>query len=211
MIFKKCIVFFMFFVLIIIFTGCSSNKYTEEEILKIAAEKIEKTYLNNEKYDFQSFDVYPVYSQDDELEYILVEFNPSGYLYLKIDIYGTFFPKLKLTRNVNNISENTWYKYQCVDGEKVKETDSSGKAILYNISQFKEGDCLKEKKYLIDLGDGDYIPAVRVEDKFLNLVSMTYFVYNGESNTGYNGTTVFNKSGFEAIRLYFIDHMGRDL
>ena len=211
MIFKKCIVFFMFFILIVIFTGCSSNKYTEEEILKIAAEKIEKTYLNNEKYDFQSFDVYPVYSQDDELEFILVEFNPSGYLYLKIDTYGTFFPKLKLTRNVINISENTWYKYQYVDGYVEKETDSSGKAILYNISQFKEREMLKEKKYLIHLGDFDYIPVVKVEDKFLNLVSMTYFVYNGESNTGYNGSTVVGKSGFEVIRMGFVDHMGYDL
>ena len=72
----------------------------------------------------------------------------------------------------------TWQRYTIIDDEVIYEKDSEGNDILYHSSPFKINNVLNEKLYLlyaetnIPSQHHGYIPAVKKDGKFLNLVSM---------------------------------------
>ena len=67
-------------------SGCVSeyaNSYSEEDHLKRVAERVDERYMSSD-YDFTSYDLYPVYDENEKLIYALVEFEPQGFVFVLI-------------------------------------------------------------------------------------------------------------------------------
>lgn len=128
-------------------TGCTkkASKYTEAEHIQRVTERIEKRFMTSE-YEYTGFEVYPLYNEDDELKYLLVKFTPQKYVYVSIR-------DEKLGRSMYLLSDTH-------DETPYSSTESES-----------------EKRYLLHLrldsaGSMFYIAATRIDEKFINLISM---------------------------------------
>lgn len=65
------------------------------------------------------------------------------------------------------------------------EVDEKGNFIDYQDSHFNVANIENEKRYLLKVGRSEYIPAVKRNEKYLNLVSMEEIDYLPESETKY--------------------------
>lgn len=201
----------------VLFLGSvNKDKYTEEEHLERIAKRIQALYIDGDDMinlrtkedeiivdadaNFQSrfkatgFKLYPLYNENDELLHALVEFEPYGFVYVKIKD-GGIIPSFSLwgsmyARSLPN-NEAPWspcYLDEC--GEIVYETDESGNKILYVHSPyFVRGVTDEEKRYFIHYNHPDdsiagYFPAVKRNGKFVNLYSLDEFeVIDGRVTT----------------------------
>ena len=167
-----------------VFVGCTppADKYTEEEHIQRVSKRVEKRYMQ-EGSEFTGYEVFPLYDANDELKYILVELEPYGFVYIRINKNSV---KSVLSNGMywrHHLEGYEWQRYTIVDGERVYETDENGEEIKYKDSHFKVAGVENEKRYLLlatiydDYGGNDtrHVPAVKRGDKFLNLVSMEEF------------------------------------
>ena len=76
--------------------------------------------------------------------------------------------------------EDTKYEF---NDRSWSELDENDMPVLHQTSHFKTADIKDEKRYFLKY-NGRYIPAVKRNDKFLNLISMNYMNinYNDEIN-----------------------------
>ena len=85
---------------------------------------------------------------------------------------------------------------------RIYEADGDGQFIFHTDSPYKIANIVDERRYLLDIDSkhGNYIPAVKRGDKYLNLVSMEEFEYN-------------NTLDSESFPCFFIgiSHRGYDL
>ena len=167
----------------------SSWAYTEEQHLQRISKLVEKRYMSGD-YDYMSYEVFPLYDQNEEMHYCVVEFKPHGFVWVKINERNLNYRGLNGMYSRRETDE--WSRYEYIDTtqtssyEKNKkwETDESGKRIYYKVSPYKAAGVKDEKRYLITIKQESYyttIPAVEHGDKFLNLMDMKEFEYVEES------------------------------
>lgn len=182
--------------LVITLAGCTnkSNSYSEEEHIQRASKLIEERYFTEDD-EYTDYEVYPVYNELDELKYLIVDFEPTGFVYIEIRERddSLFWGAAMYIRMVGayNSEDYTWQRYTIKEnsGDKVKEedkiweTDEEGNVIYYNVSHYKAANIVDEKRYLLRINQGGescYIPAVKRGELYLNLVSMEEFKYESE-------------------------------
>jgi len=190
-----------------IFAGCSESpdKYTLEEHIERISEKVESRFINNEKSDFYGkynvtqYKLFPLYNQNDELEYFLVEFEPYGFAFISLNTVKKFAFNQAMYRCEDRYLQDNWQRYRlCIDGQEpepyegiqwmAKENDENlnfryeineeGKFVEYNHSPYMTANALNQKMYLLIVYNG-YIPAIKQGNKFINLVSMEEIEYQG--------------------------------
>ena len=199
---KKILILFSVVIMVITtFAGCSqkASKYTEEQHMQRISERIQKRYIDgdkkirnfkvssNEEDAFMKptgFEVYPLYDNNDELKYCVVEFHPYGYQGIWIrDEYLKALTWIGLGVSMYSLSHRFGVWKPCsIDketGEIVFETENGAEKVCYH-SPFTERGVLDEKKYLIRCKEKDnnnewLIPAVKRNGKYLNLYSNEEF------------------------------------
>lgn len=193
-------------VCIFVITGCNqkASHYTEAEHIQRVTERIKAKYIDGDEklrpYDKPTddgviypkvkatdFTIYPLYDENDVLKYFLVEFQPFGFLYVLIrDEQLKGFSWLGASTSMYMLSsvegEPIWTPYT-IDNEngieKIWETDENDKKIVYTQSPFFVRGIENEKRYFLNL-EG-YIPAIKRESRFVNLISNSEFeVLNGQ-------------------------------
>lgn len=201
---KKIIILGLLFIMIFSLSSCSQDpsRFSEGEHLERIAKRVEKRFMNGEPPyfikegdDITGFEVYPLYGENDELVFFLVEFEPYGFLYVKMS---------KHTRGLSWLGVvNSMYTYASIhipwksyvkdetqsqpspDEDICQEVDEIGEYIHYYGSPYRIAEIKYEKRYLLPTTHSNsyYIPAVKVDGKenhYLNLVSMEEIVYTNE-------------------------------
>ena len=175
---------------LIIFTaymvGCQSNNgLSDKEYLDKLNDIVNHKYiLENELY--QSYEIYTLYNENEELAYYLIEFSPVGFIVVLIDD-DTFS-----SYTVDECFDG-WYRYSIqqivkeeglyitINHNYVWEEDANGNKVKYYNSPYYVANKKDERKYLLEIENGNYfkiyVPAVKRGDKFLNLISMEEFDY----------------------------------
>lgn len=160
---------------------------------------------NAEETVYTDFKVYPLYDENEEFTYFcIVEFEPSAYLYVKIwnkGIGHSMYSRCEMQMNgpwqryrIRENGEtplpyddNQWINRTNDIGMVVDETifyeaDENGEEITHTESHFRAADIGEtERRYLLSIvGDSgiEKIPAVKRDDKYLNLMSMEEFEYS---------------------------------
>lgn len=188
------------------FIGCSqkASKYTEEQHMQRISERIQKRYIDGDEKirDFRvpresgnafirptGFEVYPLYNNNDELSYCLVEFQPCGFLYVSIqDERLTAFSWLGASASMYTLSRQTAWT-PCKINKETDETiweEKSGVKTEYYHSPFYERGVIEERKYLILCDYNSYneilIPTIIKEGEYINLYSSEEFeIINGQA------------------------------
>lgn len=171
------------------FSSCRASSYTEEEHVARVTERAKERFLG-EGSEYTGLEVYPVYNEYDELNYMLIEFQPQGFLYVLID--REQFPWKMYT--LSSVQPESWMPYrvkegaqedvygadgnllaQAVNREYIR--DENGQAVIYYESHFKAAGIEGERRYLLTtevaefLGGGSsWIPAVKRGERYLDLV-----------------------------------------
>lgn len=192
---KKFYMLILFICSLIMLSGCvNSNIYTEAEHYERVKELLEKRYFGDDSI-YESYELYPVYNEKDKLEYFVIDFEPEGYVFVKITNSTISYSMYR--RDEGSPWRKFQYKYDKKEKKYVKiyETDEEGNEIYYNNSPFKIANIKDEKRYLLKVnGNENYIPAIKTDNKYLNLVSMKEFYYK----------TGLSSDNIEGISLSFI-------
>lgn len=132
---------------VFVLTGCTekASKYTEAEHIQRVTERIEKRFMTSE-YEYTAVEVYPLYNEDDELKYLLVKMTPQKYAYVSIR-------DEKLGRSMYLLSDTH------------DETP-------YSSTELESRKCYLLHLWLDGAGSMYYIAATRIDEKFVNLISM---------------------------------------
>ena len=187
----------MLFACVFGLSGCTfSDKHTDEEHLERIAKKVDKRYMSGD-YDFTSYELYPLYNENEKMEFVLVEFEPQGFILVQLQ-KGTF-GQIKYRRD-DKYLEIGWsrLRYEIIEeGQKasdfeddvwklipeaqhikmalLREYDENGEVIVYYVSPYKLAGVLDKRLYLL----GGNFAAIKSENeyKYFNLMSMKEFVY----------------------------------
>ena len=81
--------------------------YTESQHLARIRARAEDHFLW-EGGEHTSLEVYPIYNQDDELKYALIEMQPEGYMYVKIN-EGSILSSLLFRRSMYTMARDRTY------------------------------------------------------------------------------------------------------
>ncbi len=141
-----------------------ANNYTVDEHIERISKRVREKHMDGS----EDFDIYPLYDANDEVHYVLVEFNPEGFFIVKIKKEGK---NLYVAHEKKGASWVKWYKVE-VEINGIKEvqhkvlTDEKGKELRYHSSPYKVANVLDEKKYFFD-----GMPVVKRDGKYVNLVS----------------------------------------
>lgn len=154
-------------------TGCSEkpSKYSKDEHVNRITERIEKRFITGST-ELTGFQVFPLYDEADEIKHFLVEFEPYGFLYVRINekysTVGSWFGGVGSMYTLSDTEVKTsWCSYTI---------DESGNKIIYKKSPYSIAEVGDVKRYLLR-----NIPAIKTETGYLNLVSMTDVVFtNGQ-------------------------------
>ena len=170
-----------------------SSDFTEAEHVARVTALAKKRYLgNDEKYtDLQ---VYPIYDQDDKLQYFLIEFEPVGYAFVCLHNTNIFSSMYTRATDTNMF----WARYEVEIGSRaciqdtysqkhvdyfdarLTEFDENGEPIIYYRSPYKVANVLNEKLYLLKVvqrGHHGEMVAVKRNGRYLNLISIEYMDY----------------------------------
>ena len=158
--------------------------FTDEEHINNIRPRIEKEYsIQRDEYE-----LIPLYNQNEKLSCFLVNFADGGFAYFKIN-FDFKPPKLapnSLDRLYYHVSENYtfktkgWAKVEVIDGVIHIEKDENGRDIRHRENHFEYLNIDKNQKwYLVEVevkGDRKnykkYIPAIKVDGKFIDVISM---------------------------------------
>ena len=199
-------------------SSCRASSYTEEEHVARVTERAKERFLG-EGSEYTGLEVYPVYNEYDELNYMLIEFQPQGFLYVLID--REQFPWKMYT--LSNMQPESWMPYrvkegvqedvydadgnllvQAVDREYIR--DENGQAVIYHESHFKAAGIEGERRYLLTteaaefLGGGSsWIPAVKRGEQYLDLVDGALIDYTPGMVSAYATADIafINKPDFD--------------
>jgi hypothetical protein len=167
-------------------TGCSekASKYTEEEHIQRVTERIQKRFIDTDlrwvdREQPTSVEVFPLYDENDELKFFLVEFEPCGFIFVDL------LDKKVLDKRLWPIFGKSMYSlsnYHCdwsqyvidetnsqphPDTNKIWKTDNNGDKVVFNRSPYFVADIKNEKRYLLC----GQIAAIKQEGAFKNLIS----------------------------------------
>lgn len=168
----------------------SSWAYTEEQHLQRISELVEKRRKNGSFY-YTSYELFPLYDQNEKMKYCIVEFEPYGFVWVSINdndfTYGMYSRR--------EMDKDGWSRYEYIDTTQTSssennikwETDEAGERIYYKESPYKVAGITDERRYVITIIQAIHypstIPAVKRGDKYLNLMDMKEFEYVPESAT----------------------------
>ena len=168
----------------------SSWAYTEEQHLQRISKLVEKRYMG-EKSEYTSYEVFPLYDQNEKMKYCIVEFEPYGFVWVKINDndfnYGMYSRR--------EMDKNGWSRYEYIDTKQTSssednikwETDEGKERIYYKESPYKVAGISDERRYVVTIIQAIHypstVPAVKRGDKYLNLMDMKEFEYVPESET----------------------------
>ena len=183
---KKIFMILTCLILLICLGGCKkSSDFSEKEHTRRIEKLIEKRYFKGDNL-YKSYELYPVYNENDVLSYYIIEFEPNDYVYIKINEndLSSWYGVSMYTR----FDGQKWQRYKInynsgdtiEDEEKLWEIDEHGNYIYYNCSHYKAANVKSDKRYLLKIKQGGrdgYIPALKKHNKYLNLISMEEFIY----------------------------------
>ena len=183
-----------------------AKNYTEEEHFQRVSQLVEQRYfgetvdfdtfdfdpsvweyyygINISDLRFESYEIHPVYNENDELKYFVVDFLPMGCIFVEINketllwgpgpsMYSRIvldpWARCELSDNLATAPTEEDYTY---------EKDENGDLIYQTTSPYKVAGVENQRLYLLKGKDsGQYICAVKNNDKYLNLISMEEFTY----------------------------------
>ncbi|MDE5601759.1 MAG: hypothetical protein K2J16_04605 [Clostridia bacterium] len=179
--------------------------YSENEHLERVTKRVEERYIEN-KYNHSEYEyitdytIAPLYDENEELSFFLVEFEPYGFACIKIHkdyswlsnqfgLFGMYaryevFPytswyRYRISDDEIDVYPNSCWAKRTINRDVYYEVDKDGNEVKYSESYYKvAGIQESERKYLLEVKANSntiYIPAVRRGDKWLNLVSMEEF------------------------------------
>ncbi len=189
--------------------GIKPSDFSVPQHIKRISRLVEKNFLPDHP-EYTDYAVYPLYDENDEFaNYCLVEFQPTGFLYVAIkDDYPTLsviYPQIQMYMKVAPTTSLPWQRFRydnslaidTIDFEETSwirdpekpwdvdnrlwEADDNGEFIYRTDSVYKAAGVKDEKRYILRLGGSNtffFIPAIRYEDKFLNLMSMEIYDYD---------------------------------
>lgn len=169
--------------------GCAekASKYTEEEHIQRVKERIQKRFIDTDlrwinREQPTDFEVYPLYNENDELSYFLVEFEPYGFIFVLLRdeqskasaFFGASASMYRIADNIDG--NNDWSPYiidetnsqPAPDTGRIWILDEKGEKIVYDKSPYAVAQVASQRRYLLY----DRIPAIKSEEKFINLISM---------------------------------------
>lgn len=181
--------------------------YSEKQHLSRVRTRAEERFLG-EGSEYTGLEVYPLYNEDDKLEYVLIELAPQGFMYVQIND-SDFFEWLGGVSmyTMSDLAPTAWSPYRITEGDRELFQDESGEPISYFESHFKVAKIENERRYLLrtPISEGGssnaLIPAVKRGEQYLDLVDGELInyeqgVYSATYATGY---------------IHFIPKVGFDL
>jgi hypothetical protein len=156
-------------------SGCGdkASKYTEAEHIQRIAERIQKRYIDADlgwvdREQPTSFEVFPLYDENDKLKYFLVEFESFGFIYILLrDEQRKAFGEIGASTSMYKISASGNDEWSPNGGETV-----------FNKSPYFVAGIKNERRYLL-LG---YIVAAKQGNTFVNLISQAEVeIINGQT------------------------------
>ncbi len=199
--------------------GCTASMYSEEQHIQRIRERAEERFLGEES-EYTGLEVYPVYNEQDELKYALIELESQGFTYVYISDSETPWSSMYST---SSHGSESWMPYRVKDGlvENIEDAegnlitqainrayyrDENGDVIIYHQSHFKAAGIENERRYLllieptVDLGyTSGLIPAVKRGEQYLDLVDGTLIDYTPGMSAPYAIADIafINNSGFD--------------
>ena len=195
-------------------SSCRASSYTEEEHVARVTERAKERFLG-EGSEYTGLEVYPVYNEYDELNYMLIEFQPQGFLY--VHIAEKQYP-WKGMYTLSSVQPESWMPYRVKEGATDVITDENGDRIAYKNREFyrnENGDVIayrqshfkvagieNERRYLLEIrstitnssGTDALIPSVKRGEQYLDLVDGALIDY----------TPGMESSSYAVELLYFI-------
>ena len=182
-------------------SGCTAESYTEAQHIKRVTKLAEKRYLTEDS-PYTSLQVFPLYTENDELGYFVIEFEPYGYVYVKIQ-QGTRCYIVGMYTLSSSYVDELWRRYEVEIGMDAPMTDDDGNYlgtyrnrkwvadekgnyVNYRVSHFKAANIQNEKRYFLEIEqkannssdyNRGYIPAIKRGARYLNLISMEEMKY----------------------------------
>ena len=175
--------------------------------VKKMAPLIEKRYFS-EDTEYTGYTVYPLYDEYDKLSYFLIDFEPHGYAYVELisvnlgTVCNTQITPYQISGNaykwhpytvqkdamtvIEKNGQEICYRHQCW------QKDENGNYIEYTDSHFRVAGIQDEKRYFLWLRMPDeygiyfgYVPAVKRNGKYINLISMEEMDYTPKVPAAY--------------------------
>ena len=108
---KKVLLILLLIVSTFGLTGCvSSSIYSDAAHLRRIARRVEKRYMGKDS-EYTSFELYKIYNENDEFKYVLVEFEPYGFVYVQINPCSFIYGCSMYTR----YDSSCWFKQWIID------------------------------------------------------------------------------------------------
>lgn len=167
--------------------------YTEEQHIYRIKKRAERRFLG-EGSEYTGLEVYPLYNENDEFEYALLEFEPQGHLY--VHIRASESPWTSMYTLSKSDPMVMWRPYANEEGAVSVVPDFEGDGITrtlegrryfkdgdeylgYYVSPYKVANIQNERRYFITLIDDSSghrnlvgnIPAVKRGENYIDLVS----------------------------------------
>lgn len=174
-------------------TGCSNSE--DRHIARVR--KLAEEHFLGENSEYTGLEVYSLYNENDELRYMLIELEPQGFVYVRIN-EGVRFEWLggasryTMSTEPYSTEPDSWIPYRVKEGRKEEVIDKNGQVLLYeNMELFRDGNgevivyheshfkaagIENEARYLLTTpmsADGSsfaFIPAVKRGEQYLDLV-----------------------------------------
>ncbi len=173
-----------------------ASDYTVTEHTARVTELAKKRYLKEDS-KYTDLEVFPLYDADNKLVCFLIEFQPHGFVYVKVrekaykyDYIGLYVRDscegdAWIRRKVEMGTTSTYInnrggEVKCMN-TRFTELDEDGNPILHYDSHFKTHNIENERFYFLKY-KGGYMPAVKRGDKYLNLISLDYMELDKSSN-----------------------------
>ena len=159
-----CLIF-----IVIASSGCKKAKYyTDEEHINNVRKIIERKYLD----DDATYELRPLYNNDDQLQYFVVDFSNNDFFYIKIVDEEKYYLH---SLYIKSMETGPWVRVvDVINGKMIYETDESGQSIRNYKSHFKVANIPSNTRgYLIKtIISSALVPSIKVGDKYLDLITM---------------------------------------
>ena len=192
--------------------------YTEKQHIHRIRERAERRFLGEDS-EYTGLEVYPIYNEYDEMRFVLIEFEPQGFIYVHIKDKAYPWKGMYTLSN----AERGWQPYRMKEGAQediidengniIAQTfnreflrDENGQVFTYYDSHFKVAGIENERRYFLSticavyagLNHG-YIPAVKRGDQYLDLVNGELIDYTPGMESTYAVADIgfINKSYFD--------------
>ena len=112
-------------------TGCTAGSYTEEQHIQRVTARAEERFLG-EGSEYTGLEVYPIYNEYDELNYMLIELEPQGFVYVLIrdDVTFEWISGVGMYL-CSELEPESWIPYRVHEGMREEVVDEDGHTTYY--------------------------------------------------------------------------------